>query len=101
MPPILSLHGIGGCLELVGGLLLLVGFQTRAVAFIISGEMAVAYWMYHAPKSVFPAVMQATQRSCSASYSFSLVFQDRAHGVGTSVGRPRALRTTPPFQYEV
>jgi len=56
MPPILSLSGIGGCLELVGGLLLLVGLQTRAVAFILSGEMAVAYWMFHAPKSFFPAV---------------------------------------------
>ncbi len=56
MPPILSLSGIGGCLELVGGLLLLVGFQTRTVAFILSGEMAIAYWMFQAPKSFFPAV---------------------------------------------
>jgi len=56
MPPILSLQGIGGCLELVGGLFLLVGFQTRAAAFILSGEMAVAYWMFHAHKSFFPAV---------------------------------------------
>jgi putative oxidoreductase len=56
MPPILSLQGIGGCLELVGGLLLLVGVKTRPVALILSGEMAVAYWMFIAPKSFFPAV---------------------------------------------
>jgi putative oxidoreductase len=56
MPPLLSLHGIAACLELVGGLLLLAGVKTRAVAFILSGEMAVAYWMALAPKSFFPAV---------------------------------------------
>src|SRR5207253_3252733 len=48
--------GIGGLLEIVGGLLLLAGFRTRMVAFVLSGEMAVAYWMAHAPKSAFPAV---------------------------------------------
>ncbi len=56
MPSILSLQGIGGCLELMGGILILVGFQTRAVAFILSGQMAVAYWMFHAPKGIFPAL---------------------------------------------
>jgi putative oxidoreductase len=52
----LSLAWISGFLELVGGALLIVGLFTRAVAFILSGEMAVAYWMAHAPQSPFPVV---------------------------------------------
>ena len=46
---------IGALMELVGGLLLLVGLFSRPVAFLLSGEMAVAYWMYHAPRSTFPS----------------------------------------------
>ena len=45
-----------GFLELVGGLLLLSGFYTRIVAFILSGDMAVAYFMRHAPRSFFPVL---------------------------------------------
>lgn len=46
---------IGALLELFGGLLLLAGLFSRPVAFILSGEMAVAYWMFHAPRSTFPS----------------------------------------------
>jgi putative oxidoreductase len=53
-PEFLSLSWIAGVLELVGGALLIVGLFTRPVACILSGEMAFAYWMAHAPKSVFP-----------------------------------------------
>jgi putative oxidoreductase len=53
-PEFLSLSWIAGALELGGGALLIVGLFTRPVAFILSGEMAFAYWMAHAPKSVFP-----------------------------------------------
>lgn len=56
MPALLSLAGVAGCLEFFGGLLVLVGFQTRIAAFLLSGEMAVGYWMVHAPKSFFPAL---------------------------------------------
>ena len=38
---------IGGMLELIGGALILLGFFTRPVAFILAGEMAVAYWQFH------------------------------------------------------
>ena len=55
-PPVGSLFWIGGLLELVGGLLLLIGLFSRPVAFILSGEMAVAYWMVHAPQSTFPMI---------------------------------------------
>jgi len=55
-PAAFSLSWIAGVLELVGGALLLVGFFTRPVAFILSGQMAVAYFLAHAPKSFFPAL---------------------------------------------
>ena len=51
---LMSLVGLAGMLELVGGLLLLIGLFTRPVAFILSGEMAVAYFMAHAPASPLP-----------------------------------------------
>jgi putative oxidoreductase len=50
----LSLLGIAGLLELVGGTLLLLGLFTRPVAFLLSGEMAVAYFMMHAPQGFYP-----------------------------------------------
>jgi putative oxidoreductase len=56
LPPLLSLFGIGAVLEFIGGLLILVGLFTRPVAFILAGEMAVAYWMFHAPKSIYPVL---------------------------------------------
>ncbi|MDP9422491.1 MAG: DoxX family protein [Pseudomonadota bacterium] len=50
-----DLTWFGAILEVVGGLMLLVGIFSRPVAFILSGEMAVAYWMFHAPRSTFPS----------------------------------------------
>lgn len=55
-PEMFSLSWIAGILELVGGALLLIGLFSRPVAFILSGEMAVAYFLAHAPKSFFPAL---------------------------------------------
>jgi putative oxidoreductase len=57
-PPLLlfSLRGIQGLLEFFGGFLLLIGLFTRPVAFILSGDMAVAYFMAHAPRSFFPVI---------------------------------------------
>jgi putative oxidoreductase len=56
--PIMSLLGVAAILEVVGGILLILGLFTRPVAFVLSGEMAVAYWMVHAPKSFFPILNQ-------------------------------------------
>jgi len=53
---LLSLFGIGGVIELITGLLLILGLFTRPAAFIASGQMAVAYWMFHFPSSPYPAV---------------------------------------------
>jgi hypothetical protein len=53
---LLSLIGVQGILELAGGFLILIGLFTRPVAFILAGDMAVAYFMAHAPKDFFPTV---------------------------------------------
>ena len=52
--PLFSQLGLGAVLETVGGGLLLVGLFTRPVAFILSGEMAVAYFQFHAPRGFWP-----------------------------------------------
>lgn len=54
LPPAFSLLWIGAILEFVGGFLVLIGLFTRPVAFVLAGEMAVAYWMFHAPRSFYP-----------------------------------------------
>lgn len=54
-PAIFSLMGVAGLLELVGGVLILIGLFTRPVAFVLSGFMAAAYFMGHAPQGFFPA----------------------------------------------
>jgi putative oxidoreductase len=54
--PLASFMGFAGALELVGGALILLGLFTRPTAFILCGQMAVAYFMAHAPKDFFPAV---------------------------------------------
>jgi putative oxidoreductase len=53
-----SLLGVAGILEALGGFFLLIGLFTRPVAFVLSGEMAVAYFMGHAPTSFWTVVNQ-------------------------------------------
>ena len=55
---LMSLMGFAGFLELVGGVLILLGLFTRLTAFILSGEMAVAYFMAHAPGGFLPILNQ-------------------------------------------
>jgi putative oxidoreductase len=52
--PVLSLYWFAGAIEFFGGLLVLLGLFTRPAAFIMSGEMAFAYFMSHAPNGFFP-----------------------------------------------
>ena len=49
-----SQFGVAGVLELVGGLLVMLGLFTRPVAFVLAGEMAVAYFMMHVPNAFWP-----------------------------------------------
>lgn len=66
---LLSLFGVGGLIEVVTGVLLIAGLLSRPAAFIASGQMAVAYWMFHAPSSPFPAV-----NGGDAAILFSFIF---------------------------
>jgi putative oxidoreductase len=54
--PLISQMGFGAALEVFGGALLLLGLFTRPVAFLLAGEMAVAYFQFHAPQSFWPGV---------------------------------------------
>jgi putative oxidoreductase len=66
-----SLLGAAGVLELVGGALLLIGFLTRPVAFVLSGMMAVAYFMAHGSKSMWPILNQG---ELAALYCFVFLY---------------------------
>ena len=52
--PLFSLMGVGAVIELATGTLIVLGLFTRLAAFIAAGEMAVAYWMFHAPANFYP-----------------------------------------------
>jgi putative oxidoreductase len=69
--PVASLPGVAGVLEAFGGLLFLVGLFTRPVAFVLSGEMAVAYFLAHAPQGFWPVLNQGAP---AALYSFLFLY---------------------------
>jgi putative oxidoreductase len=73
--PIGSLVGIAGILEAFGGLLLLVGLFTRPVAFLLSGQMAVAYFYAHAPQGFWPVLNQGAP---AVLYSFLFLYLSTA-----------------------
>jgi putative oxidoreductase len=54
--PLPLLIQVAGWMETVGAPLLIVGLFTRPVAFLLAGEMAIAYWTAHAPRSLYPAL---------------------------------------------
>jgi len=58
--PLMSQLGVAGMLEVGGGLFLIAGLFTRPVAFLLAGEMAVAYFMGHAPQGFWPVLNQGT-----------------------------------------
>ncbi len=68
---IFSLMGVAGLLEFVGGALLVVGLMTRPVAFVLSGLMAVAYFMAHAPAGFLPLVNKG---ELAVLYSFLFLY---------------------------
>ena len=83
-----TLHGLlilAAFLETVGAFLFLVGAYTRIVAFILSGEMAFAYFMAHAPRSFFPlANRRRTGGRRTASYSSISLLPAAARGASTA-----------------
>lgn len=70
VPP-MSFMGFAGILELVGGLLILIGLLTRPTAFLLSGMMAVAYFMAHAPTGFLPLVNRG---ELAALYCFVFLY---------------------------
>ena len=68
---LMSLSGIAGALELVGGAMILIGLFTRPVAFILSGLMAFAYFIGHAPQGFWPIVNRG---ELAALYSFLFLY---------------------------
>jgi putative oxidoreductase len=89
-PQFLSMSGFGGMLELVGGCLLVLGLFTRPVAFLLSGEMAIAYWMSHAPRAFFPVLNGG---DAAILYCFIFLYLAVAGGGAWSLDRLLRNRT--------
>ena len=66
--------GLAGVLELVGGILITIGLFTRPVAFILSGEMAFAYFMSHAPRGFYPISMGGNGGELAIVYCFVFLY---------------------------
>ena len=69
--PMTSLPGLAGILELVGGVLLVIGLFTRSTAFILSGLTAAAYFIAHAPRGFFPILNGG---ELAALYCFAFLY---------------------------
>lgn len=82
---ILSIYGLAGVLETFGGLLLLLGLLTRPVAFVLSGQMAVAYFMAHTSPN--PWVPMLNGGEAAALFCFVFLYLAAAGGGRWSVDR--------------
>ncbi len=87
LPAPLSLLWDGAVLEFAGGLLVLVGLFTRPAAFVLSGEMAFAYWMFHAPRSPFPVLNIG---DAAVLFCFVFLYLAAAGGGAWSLDRVRS-----------
>ncbi len=72
--PASSMAGLGGYFELIGGILILVGLFTRPAAFVLCGEMAVAYFTSHAPHGLWPIVNRGELAVVYCFVFFYLIF---------------------------
>ena len=85
--PVMSQVWIGGVLEVFGGALLLIGLFTRPVAFLLAGEMAVAYFQFHFPHSFWPTINGG---AAAALYCFVFLYLSAAGAGPWSVDARRA-----------
>lgn len=74
LPAVGTLGWIAGVIELVGGVMLLLGLFTRPVAFILSGQMAFAYFIAHAPRGLFPISTNGNGGELAIVYCFLFLF---------------------------
>jgi len=79
-----SLHGVAASLEIIGGLLIFIGLFTRPTAFILSGLMAFAYFIAHAPHSFWPLLNHG---ELAAMWSFVFLYLAFAGGGAWSFDR--------------
>lgn len=70
--PLVSLMGLAGILELVGGLMVAAGLYTRFVAFVLAGEMAVAYFWAHLPEGFWP-IQNGGEKAAFYCFAFLLM----------------------------
>ena len=94
---VLSLTGFAGILELVGGVMMLIGLFVRPVAFILSGEMAVAYFMAHAAQGNV-LVPMLNEGELAVMYCFVFLFFAVAGAGAWSVDAARRQTTRPSLQ---
>ena len=95
MPPIelMSQMGIGGLMEVVGGLLIVLGLFTRPTAFILAGEMAVAYFQFHAPQAFWPTTNMGVPAVMYCFFFLYLVFAGAGPwSVDAAIARSRVRR---------
>ncbi len=84
-----SMSGVAGSLELVGGFLVLIGLFTRPIAFLLSGLMAFAYFIAHAPQALWPL---ANGGELAALFSFVFLYLFFAGGGAWSVDQLRGAK---------
>jgi putative oxidoreductase len=82
----MTMSGAAGVLELIGGVLIILGLFTRPVAFILSGMCAVAYFWAHSPRGFFPILNGG---ELAALYSFVFLYLAAAGGGAWSVDKAR------------
>ncbi len=88
-PPMNTLLYVQGAIEVIGGILLLIGAYTREVSFVLAGDMAAAYFMAHFPSSFFPSVNGG---DAAVLFCFVFLYIFFAGGGAWSVDRTRLKR---------
>jgi putative oxidoreductase len=92
--PVLSQIWIGGWMEVIGGALIVIGLFTRPTAFLLSGEMAVAYWQFHAPGSFWPTINQGIPAILYCFFFLYLAFAGAgAWSIDALLARRRGYRS--------
>jgi putative oxidoreductase len=95
-PPADALGLLGGWIELLCGLLIAVGLLTRLAAFVASGEMAVAYFMVHAPQHLFPIVNRGESAVFYCWFFFFAIFYGSGRwSIDALISKRKAAATAP------
>ncbi len=88
---LMSQIGIGAWMEVIGGIAIMLGLGTRIVAFLLSGEMAVAYWQFHAPSGAWPVINHGVP---AVLFCFIFLFMAAYGGGDWSLDRLIKVRRT-------